>query len=88
MQLWDRIRPDWRPADHIVERNSKMKRWLAILVVLPVLALSACEELYIDPQLERAAVGAVIGCAAGQYLVDGRCVEGAVVGAGVGVFTD
>ncbi|WP_172676952.1 glycine zipper family protein [Aestuariivita boseongensis] len=38
--------------------------------------------------MERAVVGAVIGCAAGEVLVDGRCVEGALVGAGVGVLTD
>jgi hypothetical protein len=65
-----------------------MKRWLAFVLILPVFALSACDELNLDPELERAVVGAAIGCAAGEYLVDGRCVEGAVIGAGVGVFTD
>ncbi|MBM1219184.1 hypothetical protein JQU17_03160 [Ponticoccus sp. SC2-23] len=65
-----------------------MKKLIALLVMVPVFALSACDELNLDPQLERAAIGAAIGCAAGEYLVDGRCVEGAVIGAGVGVFTD
>lgn len=65
-----------------------MKRLVAALLLVPVLALTGCDELNLDPELERAAIGAVIGCAAGEYLVDGRCVEGAVIGAGVGVFTD
>lgn len=65
-----------------------MRKLLILLVMVPAFGLSACDQINLDPQLERAAVGAVIGCAAGEYLVDGRCVEGAVIGAGVGVFTD
>ncbi|SDI38658.1 hypothetical protein [Lutimaribacter saemankumensis] len=58
----------------------------ALLATAAVLGLAACNSNSSD--LERAVVGAAIGCAVGQVLVDGRCVQGAVVGAGVGVLTD
>ena len=48
--------------------------------------LAACDE--IDSDLERAAVGAAIGCVAGEVLVDGKCVEGAVVGGATGAVVD
>ncbi len=63
-----------------------MKRLMALFLASPTLGLLACAE--IDSDLERAVVGAAIGCAAGEILVEGRCVEGAVVGAGVGVLTN
>ncbi len=63
-----------------------MRQLTTYALVVSTLGLFACDE--IDSDLERAAVGAVIGCAAGEVLVDGRCVEGAVVGAGVGVLTN
>lgn len=63
-----------------------MQRIISMIAVLGFAGLSACGEL--DSDLERAAVGGVIGCAAGEVLVDGRCLEGAVVGAGVGVLTN
>jgi len=63
-----------------------MQRLVAITLVSSTLGLSACDE--VDSDLERAVIGAAIGCAAGQVLVDGRCVEGAIVGAGVGVLTN
>ena len=63
-----------------------MFRLFALMVFASAMALSACDEINSD--LERAAVGAAIGCAAGEVLVEGRCVEGAVVGAGVGVITN
>jgi hypothetical protein len=63
-----------------------MRRLIAIIVASSTLGLSACDA--VDSDLERAVVGAAIGCAAGQVLVDGRCVEGAIVGAGVGVLID
>ncbi|MEL7259099.1 MAG: hypothetical protein AAFN80_14840 [Pseudomonadota bacterium] len=55
-------------------------------MALSTLWIFACDE--IDSDLERAVVGAAVGCAAGEVLVDGRCIEGAVVGAGVGVLID
>lgn len=63
-----------------------MKKFVTLLTVPTLLSLLACSE--VDSDLERAVVGAVIGCAAGETLVEGRCVEGAVIGAGVGVLTE
>lgn len=63
-----------------------MPRLIAIIVASSTLGLAACDA--VDSDLERAVVGAAIGCAAGEALVNGRCVEGAVVGAGVGVLTN
>ena len=63
-----------------------MRRLIATLVASSTLGLFACDA--VDSDLERAVVGAAIGCAAGEVLVDGRCVEGAIVGAGVGVLID
>lgn len=51
-----------------------------------VAAIAACDEL--DSDLERAAVGAAIGCAAGEILVDGRCIEGAIIGGAAGAIAD
>jgi len=63
-----------------------MRRLVTLLTVAPTLGLAACDV--VDSDLERAVVGAAIGCAVGEVLVDGRCVEGAVVGAGVGILTE
>ena len=63
-----------------------MHRFFIVTAVVSTLGLSACSELNSD--LERAVVGGAIGCAVGEVLVDGRCVEGAIVGAGVGVLTN
>ena len=63
-----------------------MFRLFTVAILASTFGLSACDEVNSD--LERAVVGAAIGCAAGEVLVDGRCVEGAIVGAGVGVVTN
>ena len=63
-----------------------MRRLALLTPLLFVTALAACDEVNSD--LERAVVGGAIGCAAGQVLVNGRCAEGAVIGAGVGVVTN
>ena len=63
-----------------------MHRIFIVAILASTVSLSACNE--VDSGLERAVIGAAIGCAAGQILVDGRCVEGAIVGAGVGVLTN
>lgn len=63
-----------------------MRRFFILTVVGSLFGLSACDEVNSD--LERAVVGGAIGCAAGEVLADGRCVEGAVIGAGVGVVTN
>ncbi|BDW85163.1 MULTISPECIES: hypothetical protein [Roseicyclus] len=59
-----------------------MIKSLPVIAIALVMGLSAC-----NPTLERAAIGAAIGCVAGQVLVNGRCVEGAVIGGGVGAIT-
>lgn len=61
-----------------------MRSLVALTVAFSTFGLSGCVG---DTTLDRAVVGAAIGCAAGEVLVDGRCVEGAIVGAGVGVLT-
>lgn len=63
-----------------------MRRFFVLTVAGSILALSACNEVNSD--LERAVVGGAIGCAAGEVFTNGRCVEGAIVGAGVGVLTN
>ncbi len=63
-----------------------MRKIFILTVVGSLLGLSACNRVNSD--LERAVVGGAIGCAAGEVLADGRCVEGAVIGAGVGVLTN
>lgn len=63
-----------------------MRRYLTLTAVASIMGLSACGD--VDSGLQRAAIGGAIGCAAGEVLADGRCVEGAVVGAGVGVITN
>ena len=63
-----------------------MQRFFILTAVASIVGLSACDEVNTD--LERAIVGGAIGCAAGEVLANGRCVEGAVVGAGVGVLTN
>lgn len=63
-----------------------MRRFFILTVVGSTLALSACDRANSD--LERAVVGGAIGCAAGEVFADGRCVEGTIIGAGVGVLTN
>ena len=63
-----------------------MAKFAPILFFAAFTALSACDEINSD--LERAAIGAAIGCAAGEVLVEGRCVEGAVVGGAAGALSN
>jgi hypothetical protein len=63
-----------------------MRKLFTLIVACSTLGLVACAEM--DSDFERAVVGAAIGCATGEVLVNGRCVEGAIVGAGVGVVTN
>ena len=62
-----------------------MRRLTVLIVASSTFGLIGCVA---DSSLERAVVGAAIGCAAGEVLVNGRCAEGAIVGAGVGVLTN
>ena len=63
-----------------------MAKFTPILLFTAFTALAACDEINSD--LERAAIGAAIGCAAGEVLVEGRCVEGAVVGGAAGALSN
>ena len=63
-----------------------MRALITLSALVFATGLTACDE--VDSDLERALVGAAIGCAAGEVLVNGRCIERAVVGAGVSVLTD
>lgn len=48
-------------------------------------ALAACQQ---GSDLERAAVGGLIGCAAGEILRDGKCIAGGAIGAAAGALAD
>ena len=63
-----------------------MSKFTPFVFFAAVSVVSACDE--IDSDLERAAIGAAIGCAAGEILVDGRCVEGAIIGGAAGALSD
>ena len=63
-----------------------MRKISAFAVFTAVLGVAACDE--IDSDLERAAVGAAIGCVAGEVLVDGNCIPGAVIGGAGGLLVD
>lgn len=67
-------------------RSYDVRKFLNLAAVISTVGLSACDNN--NSNLERAIIGGAIGCAAGEVLVDGRCVEGAAVGAGVGVLTN
>ena len=63
-----------------------MRKFTLPAAILAAFTLSGC--LGSDSELESAVVGGAIGCAAGEVFTQGRCVEGAVIGAGVGVLTN
>ena len=63
-----------------------MQKKLPIVAFAAMVGLTACNE--IDNDIERALVGAAAGCIAGEVLVDGRCVEGAVIGGAAGALSD
>lgn len=63
-----------------------MRKTALLVAICSGFGLSACSSN--DSDLERGLIGAAIGCAAGEILVDAKCVEGAAVGAGVGVLTN
>ena len=63
-----------------------MQKTTSFALFAAFVGLAACDEINSD--LERAAVGAAIGCVAGEVLVDGRCVEGAVIGGAAGALSN
>ena len=63
-----------------------MQKKYSFLAIAALIGLGACDEINTD--LERAAVGAAAGCIAGEVLVNGRCVEGAIIGGAGGAIID
>lgn len=63
-----------------------MQKISSLAMLTAFVGLVACDK--IDNDLERGAVGAAIGCAVGEIFVNGKCVEGAVVGGAAGVISD
>ena len=61
-----------------------MQKTSAILVIA-LLGLTACNT---GSDLDRAIVGGLIGCAAGEVYQDGECLSGAAVGAAAGALSD
>ena len=59
-----------------------MRARVSFLLLLSAFGLSACLEGASD--LERAAIGGAIGCAAGEIIEDGECITGAAIGAAGG----
>ncbi|MGB3554608.1 MAG: hypothetical protein WBA25_08215 [Jannaschia sp.] len=62
-----------------------MHRTLVLPAVAIVALLSACVQ---QGDLASGAVGAGIGCLAGEVIEDGKCAEGAVLGGAAGVATN
>ncbi|MGB3407839.1 MAG: hypothetical protein WBA67_10125 [Jannaschia sp.] len=62
-----------------------MYRKFIVPAAVVVTLLSGCVQ---DGDIERGAIGAGIGCLAGEVLRDGACVEGAVLGGGAGVLSN
>ncbi len=62
-------------------------------LIIPALALvgalSACQQGYGGgTDLQRAAVGGVVGCAVGEIVDDGKCITGAGIGAAAGALSN
>lgn len=62
-----------------------MHRTFIIPALALVVGLSACNT---GSDLERAAIGGVVGCAIGEIIDDGKCVTGAAVGAAGGALSN
>ncbi|WP_179381196.1 hypothetical protein [Jannaschia marina] len=62
-----------------------MHRKFIVPALVLVAGLSACNT---GSDLERAAVGGVVGCAVGEIIDDGKCVTGAAVGAAGGALAN
>lgn len=62
-----------------------MQKTLTILAIAATFGLAGCNE---GSDLERALIGAAIGCAAGEILEDGECISGAAIGGAAGALSD
>jgi len=61
------------------------RKFVLFAAALSVVGLSACDH---HSNLENAIMGAAIGCAAGEVIKDGKCVQGAVVGGAAGAMSN
>ncbi|CTQ51328.1 hypothetical protein [Jannaschia donghaensis] len=62
-----------------------MHRKFIIPALVLVAGLSACNA---GTDLERAAIGGVVGCAVGEIVSDGKCIAGAGIGAAGGALSN
>lgn len=58
-----------------------MRKTILAFAVIATTTLSGCLN---TPDLENAALGAAIGCIAGEVIQNGKCATGAAVGAAGG----
>lgn len=56
-----------------------------IILVVAAGSLSGCLN---TPDLQNAAIGAAIGCVAGEVIANGQCVTGAALGAAGGALAN
>ena len=57
----------------------------SLILIATLVGLAACSQ---GTDLERAAVGGLAGCLAGDLINEGSCLVGAAVGAGAGALAD
>ncbi len=62
-----------------------MQKKLTVLALVALSGLAACNE---GSDIDRAIIGGLAGCAAGEILRDGKCITGAAIGATAGALAD
>ena len=62
-----------------------MQNKLKFVLIAAAFGISACSQ---GTDMERAAVGGVAGCLVGDFLDEGSCLKGALLGAGAGALSD
>jgi hypothetical protein len=65
-----------------------MQKKFTYIVLASILGLSACDTYNRGSDLERAAIGAAIGCAAGEIIDNGKCITGAAIGGAAGALSN
>ncbi|MCV6592995.1 MAG: hypothetical protein OIF48_08600 [Silicimonas sp.] len=62
-----------------------MQKKFSLLLVAATLVLSACSQ---GTDMERAAVGGLAGCVVGDFIDEGSCITGGILGAAAGALAD
>ena len=62
-----------------------MEKKLGFVVIAAIFGLSACSQ---GSDIDRAIIGGLVGCAAGEIYEDGECLSGAAIGAAAGALSD